>query len=115
MDTRLTGPGDDTASWDFVLSTDGGETFTAPRRIRVDRTGNLAALPPRARRQQLPQFGIDSDGGVPRDRIYMAFPRIVDDIARVYFQFSDTVARPGARRSRSMRRRRRMRNSSIRW
>ena len=43
---------------------------------------------PRARRQQLPQFGIDSDGGVRQDRIYMAFPRIVDDIARVYVQFS---------------------------
>jgi len=82
-------PAGDTASWDFVLSADGGDTFTAPRRIRVDRTGDLAALPPRARRQQLPQFGIDSGGGVHRDRIYMAFPRIVDDIARVYFQFSD--------------------------
>jgi hypothetical protein len=82
-------PGSDTSSWDFVLSTDGGETFTAPRRIRVDRIGDLAALPPRARRQQLPQFGIDSGGGVRQDRIYMAFPRIVDDIARVYVQFSD--------------------------
>jgi hypothetical protein len=78
-----------TSSWDFVLSKDGAETFTAPRRIRVDRTGDLAALPPRARRQQLPQFGIDSDGGVHQDRIYMAFPKIVDEIARVYFQFSD--------------------------
>jgi len=81
--------GSDTAAWDFVLSTDGGETFTAPQRIRIDRTGVLAALPPRARRQQLPQFGIDSYGGVHKDRIYMAFPIIVNDIARVYVQSSD--------------------------
>src|SRR3954465_5902041 len=82
-------PGSDTSSWDFVLSTDGGETFTTPQRIRIDRTGDLTALPPRARRQQLPQFGINSYGGVHTDRIYMAFPIIVNDIARVYVQFSD--------------------------
>src|SRR3954469_7203394 len=77
------GSGGDTAVWDFVLSTDGGDTFTTPRRIRVDRIGDLAALPLRARRQQLPQFAIDSYGGVRKDRIYMAFPIIVNDIARV--------------------------------
>jgi hypothetical protein len=82
-------PGRDTSSWDFVLSTDGAETFTTPRQIRIDRIGELAALPARARRQQLPQFGIDSYGGVRKDRIYMAFPIIVNDIARVYVQFSD--------------------------
>jgi hypothetical protein len=81
--------GSNTAAWDFVLSFDGGDTFTTPRRIRIDRTGDLAALPPRARRQQLPQFGIDSYGGVRKDRIYMVFPIIVNDIARVYVQFSD--------------------------
>ena len=82
-------PGSDTSTWDFVLSSDGGDTFSAPRQIRIDRIGELAALPPRARRQQLPQFGIDSYGGVRKDRIYMAFPIIVKDIARVYVQFSD--------------------------
>jgi hypothetical protein len=81
--------GSDISTWDFVLSTDGAETFTTPRRIRIDRIGELAALPPRARRQQLPQFGVDSYGGVRTDRIYMAFPIIVNDVARVYVQFSD--------------------------
>jgi hypothetical protein len=91
--------GPDTSAWDFVLSTDGAQTFTAPRRIRIDRTGNLRDLPPRATRQQFPEFGVDSRAGVRKDRIYMGFPMAVNGYARLFMQYSDdrgtTWSQPG--------------------
>src|SRR6185503_8118885 len=90
MWTRGPGRTADTSSVGFVLSTDGAETFTAPRTIQISRTGNIREWPPRARRgHQFPEFSVDSRGGVRRDRIYMVFPDVVNGFTRMFVQFTD--------------------------
>jgi hypothetical protein len=84
------GPGrsQDTATWNFVLSSDGGETFSPQQLIRIIRTGNIHQLPERARRQQFPEFAVDTRNGSRKDRIYMVFPNIVDGYARIFMHYS---------------------------
>jgi hypothetical protein len=82
--------GEATASWaDFVLTNDGGDTFSKPKEIRKLGGYDPKRPQPRAQRREFPEYAIGPAGTPHVDRIYMVFPQVLNGYTRIYIQYSD--------------------------